>query len=131
MASSALRAGAKSIQKRMESLGVVGFDFAVILQLLPVFIQLFQSCKKPVPPAPVSNPTPSEKKAWELHYTATQGWIEGKGKYKGPLVNNAKRRIMKEGHSKDEAEALAIASLDEARLSDLDTLAKAVEESGA
>lgn len=131
MASSALRAGAKSISKRMASLGVVGFDFAVILQLLPVFIQLFQSCKKPVPPAPISNPTPSEKKAWELHYTATSNWIEGKGKYRGPLVNNTKKRIAKEGHSKAESEALAIASLDEARLGDLQSLAKAIEESGA
>ena len=126
----------KNAKKRFEeSSGVVGFDFTILLQLLPAFISLFQSCKKQPEPNPNPNPTPAEAKAYNMHWYATTGWVGGKDHYKAGLLNSTIKEIRKKNKkdgskiSKDEARKLAVAALDEARLNDVPTLAAAIEQS--
>ena len=83
----ALESFAKNIESNLEISGVVGIDFTVILTILPMLLQLFQSCKAPVPPNPNPSPTPSEQKAWELKCTATSAYDETQADYSRPVLH--------------------------------------------
>lgn len=115
---------------------VVGFDFTILLQLLPIFTQLFALCKKQPPPNPVANPTKAGQKAYEMNWHATTNWVGGKEHYKSAAINQTAKSILKskkkngESISKDESRQLAIAALDEARLNDVATLTVAIQENG-
>lgn len=119
--------------------GVYGFDFTILIQLLPALIGLFQSCKKkPEPqPNPNPNPTPAQAKAWDLKCTAINGYNSDDADYDRVLLRRTaktcKRQRRKDGDECNHAESLELAraSLDEARLSDVDTIAAGIEEAGA
>lgn len=114
-----------------------GFDITLIIQLLPIFLQLIQSCKKP---QPTPTPTPPDvtaaawEKAWKSRNLADDAWVGGKSKYKVAAVNRLAKGTMKERKrdgnptTKDEARELAIATLDEARTGDVHTMALAIDE---
>lgn len=115
---------------------VVGFDFTILLQVLPVFVQLIQSCKKQPPPNPNPAPTPAEQKAYEMNWFATSSYVSGKGRYTTTAINQTAREIRRKNKkdgtpiTKDESKDLAVAALDEARLNDVATLAAAIEQAG-
>lgn len=115
---------------------IVGFDFTILLQVLPVFVQLIQSCKKQPPPNPTPNPTPAQQKAYEMNWFATTNYVGGKDQYRSAAINQTAREISRKNKkdgtpiSKDEARSLAIAALDEGRLNDVATLAAAIKQAG-
>ena len=137
--SSSLKSAAERINQRCETADVYGFDITVILTLLPALIQLFQSCKKPPTPQPipVPTPTPAQSKAWEMKCTARDGYDAEDAEYDRALLRrtaaSCRRARRKDGNPCNHREALELAraSLDEARLGDLDELAKGIEEAGA
>lgn len=135
---SVLNSAAGRINQRCETAGVYGFDITVILTVLPALIQLFQSCKRPPAPQPipVPTPTPAQSKAWEMKCTATNGYDADDAEYDRALLRRTaatcKRARRKDGNPCNHKEALELAraSLDEARLGELDELAAGIEEAG-
>ncbi len=115
---------------------VPGFGFIDLISLIPLFTNLFSLCKKQPPPNPVSKPSPAEQKAYEMNWHATTNYIGGKERYKNSVVNSAAREVRKKNKrdgtpiTKEEAQTIAIAALDEARLTDVPTLAIAISSSG-
>lgn len=133
----ALESFAKNIESNLEISGVVGIDFTVILTILPMLLQLFQSCKAPVPPNPNPSPTPSEQKAWELKCTATSAYDETQADYSRPVLHRMATHIRRQKKKKDgepisrsDALELARASLDEARTAPIEEIAAGIEEVG-
>lgn len=119
-----------------------GVFIDVLVQLLPVFLQLFQNCpKKPKPPAPVNpNPSPTAEQAkawddaWGLKCRAVDGYNEDEADYTPKLLRQMSHVAMRDKRRKGEkiskAEAMHIGreSLDEARTSEMRVLAAAVLE---
>lgn len=132
----ALESLARNIESNLEISGVVGFDFTIILTILPMLLQLFQSCKAPVPPNPNPSPTPAQQKAWELKCTATSAYDETQADYSRPVLHrmatHIRRQKKKDGEaiSRSDALELARASLDEARNAPIDEIAAGIEEVG-
>lgn len=117
----------------MASAGIVGFDFTILLQLLPIFTSLFSLCKKVPPPNPTPNPTAAQQKAYEWHWHATTNYVGGADRYKESAVKQGIRELKKqkkakgEPISKDEARVIVIKGLDECRLNDEASLAELIQ----
>ena len=125
------------------AVGAVGFDFVTLINtLIPIIGQIIDLCKKPVPPAPPNpepNPTPAQQSAWnqahEMHWLATTAYVGGDQGFRQNAINQTARRILKskkqngEEVSKSEARQLAAASLQEAYLNSVPTLAKLITDS--
>lgn len=126
------------METNLQHVGVVGFDFMVLVQLLPALISLFQSCKAPPtpnPPIPVAEPTPSQSKAWDMKCRATSGFNQDTNDYDRNLLHatakQCRRTRKKNGEQCKPREGLELArnALDEARKNDIDTIAAAIDES--
>lgn len=133
-----LHAAAQRMEAKLHNNGIMGFDFTILIQLLPGLISLFQNCKHPTPPPPNPNPspTPAQAKAWDMKSVATAGFNnETPNDYDRHLLHataqNCKRTRKKNGDNCKPREALELArnSLDEARNNDIDTIAAAIDES--
>lgn len=137
MEKSCLECAAGRIESRLAVAGVAGFDITILIQLLPMLLQLFDLCKKPIPPNPNANPTPAQQKAYELKYTATESYDDVYADYERALLhrtaNQCRKAKKKDGERVSRADSveLARACLDEARTSDIDTIAKGIEEAQA
>jgi len=121
-----LKSQANRFNTAVSNAGLVGFDFTILITLLPVIGQLIAMCKKPVPPAPPNpepNPTPAQAAAWqkahETHYLATTAYT-GKGLgYKPVSINTTARQLMRQKRKNGEpisfreAKLLAVPALDE------------------
>lgn len=104
---------------------VVGIDLSMILGILTSMVGLFASCKnKPTPPpAPASVSTDQQKAAWENSYGMKQRAIDGWDgvAYSPSLVRRVRSSIKRdkkrngEPFTRQDLDALAIASLDQAR----------------
>lgn len=135
----ALKNIATSVASRVNStLNTYGvFDFTLLIQILPIFFQLIQSCKKPAPtptPVPPDVTAAAWEKAWKSRNLADAAWVGGKSKYKTAAVNRLAKDAMRQ-HKRDgdpitkaEARELAIACLEEARTGDVHTMALAIDE---
>lgn len=107
----------------------VAFDPTIFIQIIPLLLNLLSLCKKQVPPNPNPAATPSEQKAYEANWNATQGWRESKNRYRPALLNHVAHEIaFKQGLPMTTARELAVESLDRARETPLDILAKAIAE---
>lgn len=136
----ALNTVATRINSRSTRQGVMGFDPTLLIQILPIFIQLIQSCKKPPQPAPTPTPASVSQdawdKAWKSRYLAQDSYIGGKKQWKAAAVNRLAKATLKKKRAdgtpvaKAEAQAIAIATLEEAHTSDVLQMALAIDEAG-
>lgn len=134
---SELELAAARMESKLIATGVSGVDIGTLIELLPALIQLFQACKRPVPPNPNPSATAAEQKAYELKYTAVEGYDEETADYERHLLHRTavrcKKQKKKGGNpiSRSEAVDIARAALDEARVNDIATIAKGIEEAKA
>lgn len=116
--------------------GIVGFDFTILLSLLPIFSQLAALCKKQPPPNPNPAASDNEQRAYVIHWQATTNYVGGQDRYRSSAVNTLARSLKQQKKKKgepikgDEARALAIRALDEARLNDVPALTAAFDAAG-
>jgi hypothetical protein len=126
-----------------ESLGEPnrGAFLDVLIQLLPTFLGIFQSCKKPVSPAP-KNPLPEPTElqssvwveAWEVKQKSLELFNEETQSYSPRalrvMARKAKREKKKSGDPITIAEAIEISqeTLDEAREQPMEVLFETINE---
>lgn len=132
-----LEVAAADVSDRVEAETGYSFDITMILGIFQVLMNLLQGCKKPIPPAPVPNPTTPQQKAWEAKCRANDAYDAGNADYSRPVLHRAatamKHAKKKDGTpiSRQEALALARATLDHARETDFDTLTEEVSQVSA
>ena len=113
----------------------------VAMNLLPVFLRLFQSCpakaSAPEPVNTIENPSDDEKKAWSqawgMKSRSTEGFNPRTCEYRNRLLRTLARAAMRQRKNSGpitKAEAMEIAheSLEEARLTTMPDLAATVLE---
>ena len=123
----------QSIETGLDIAGVVGFDFTIIMTLLPMLLQLFAGCKQPSPPNPIPNPSATEQKAWELKSMALSSYDDANESYSRPVLhrmaNHIKHKKKKDNEpiSRQDALELSRSTLDALRTKPTEEIAAGLE----